>query len=60
MGTIKDYRKMVEQPWGKMFYEMIFKQLNIQNDKRIRILDFGAGPAEQRSRGQHVRKQECL
>ena len=43
MGTIKDYRNMVEQPWGKMFYEMIFKQLNIQNDKRIRILDFGAG-----------------
>ena len=43
MGTIKDYRNMVEQPWGKMFYEMIFKQLNISNDKRIRILDFGAG-----------------
>lgn len=43
MGTIKDYRNMVEQPWGKMFYEMIFKQLNITNDKRIRILDFGAG-----------------
>ena len=34
---------MVDQPWGRMFYEMIFKQLNITNDKRIRILDFGAG-----------------
>ena len=34
---------MVDQPWGRMFYEMIFKQLNIPNDKRIRILDFGAG-----------------
>ncbi len=34
---------MVEQPWGKMFYEMIYKQLNIPEDKRIRILDFGAG-----------------
>ena len=43
MGTIKDYRNMVEQPWGKMFYEMIYKQLNIPDDKRIRILDFGAG-----------------
>ncbi|MBR6228440.1 MAG: methyltransferase domain-containing protein [Eubacterium sp.] len=43
MGTIKDYRNMVDQPWGRMFYEMIFKQLNITNDKRIRILDFGAG-----------------
>ena len=34
---------MVDQPWDRMFYEMIFKQLNITNDKRIRILDFGAG-----------------
>ena len=34
---------MVDQPWGRMFYEMIFKQLSITNDKRIRILDFGAG-----------------
>lgn len=34
---------MVDQLWGRMFYEMIFKQLNITNDKRIRILDFGAG-----------------
>ena len=42
-NSINDYRKMVDEPWGKMFYEMIFKQLNIQNDKRIRILDFGAG-----------------
>ena len=43
MGTIKDYRTMVEQPWGKMFYELIYKQLNISDKKRIRILDFGAG-----------------
>ena len=43
MGTIKDYRDMVEQPWGKMFYDMIYEQLNIPSDKRIRILDFGAG-----------------
>ena len=43
MGTIKDYRNMVEQPWGKMFYELIYKQLNISDEKRIRILDFGAG-----------------
>ncbi len=43
MGTIKDYRNMVEQPWGKMFYDMIYEQLNIPSDKRIRILDFGAG-----------------
>ena len=43
MGTIQDYRKMVEQPWGKMFYEMIYNQLDLSGDKRLRILDFGAG-----------------
>ena len=43
MGTIKDYRNMVEQPWGRMFYELIFRQLDISNDKRKKILDFGAG-----------------
>ena len=42
-GSIKDYRTMVEQPWGKMFYDLVFRQLNIQNDKRLKILDFGAG-----------------
>lgn len=34
---------MVEQPWGKMFYELIFRQLNIPEEKRLKILDFGAG-----------------
>ena len=43
MGTIKDYRNMVEQPWGRMFYELIYKQLNIPKEKKIRIIDFGAG-----------------
>ncbi len=43
MGSIKDYRNMVEQPWGKMFYEMIYEQLSIPDDKRYKILDFGAG-----------------
>ncbi len=42
-SSIKDYRNMVEQPWGRMFYEMIFNQLKISNDRRARILDFGAG-----------------
>ena len=43
MGSIKDYRNMVEQPWGRMFYEILYKQLDIPDDKRSRILDFGAG-----------------
>ncbi len=42
-GSIKDYRNMVEQPWGRMFYELIYKQLSIPEDQRVKILDFGAG-----------------
>ena len=41
--AIKNYRNMVEQPWGRMFYELIFRQLDISNDKKLKILDFGAG-----------------
>ncbi len=40
---IKNYRKMVEQPWGRMFYDLIFRQLDIPEDKKLKILDFGAG-----------------
>ncbi|WP_050008338.1 class I SAM-dependent methyltransferase [Butyrivibrio sp. WCE2006] len=43
MGTVKDYRNMVEQPWGRMIYDLIFRQLDVSNDKRLKILDFGAG-----------------
>ena len=39
MGTIKDYRTMVEQPWGKMFYELIYKQLNISDERDVRLKD---------------------
>ena len=42
-GSIANYRSMVEQPWGKMFYEQIFDQLVLPSDKRLNILDFGAG-----------------
>ena len=42
-SAIENYRNMVEQPWGRMFYELIFRQLNIAEDKRLKILDFGAG-----------------
>ena len=42
-GSVYNYRKMVEEPWGKMFYEQIFNQLVLPADKRLKILDFGAG-----------------
>lgn len=43
LNSIKEYRKLVEQPWGRMFYEMIYRQLNLPDDFKLNILDFGAG-----------------
>ena len=38
---IKQYKQMLEQPWGKIQYEIIFAQLvHLKNKK---ILDFGSG-----------------
>ena len=42
-NTVQNYRNMVEQPWGRMFYELIYRQLNLPDDRRLKILDFGAG-----------------
>ena len=41
--AIRNYRNVVEQPWGRMFYDLVWEQLPIDNDTRLRILDFGAG-----------------
>ena len=40
---IENYRNVVEQPWGKIFYDIIYRQLEFSNDRRLKILDFGAG-----------------
>ena len=42
-NSIEEYRSLIEQPWGKMFYDMIFRQLNFPKDRRLNILDYGAG-----------------
>lgn len=42
-SSIEDYRKLIEKPWGRMFYDMLYKQLDLRDDKRLNILDFGAG-----------------
>lgn len=42
-NSIEDYRNLIEQPWGKMFYDMIFRQLNLSKDIKLNILDYGAG-----------------
>ena len=41
--SISEYRKMIDQPWGRMFYDLIFRQLLIPDCRRARVLDFGAG-----------------
>lgn len=42
-NAIKDYRRLVEQPWGRIFYEMIYRQLDLPNSPRLAVLDYGAG-----------------
>lgn len=42
-SSIKDYRQLIEKPWGRMFYDMIYRQIDLSNDKPLKILDFGAG-----------------
>lgn len=42
-STINDYRQLVEKPWGKMFYDMIYRQLSLPANPSFNILDFGAG-----------------
>ena len=42
-AAIENYRKMVDQPWGRMFYDLVYRQLDIPDDRRVKILDFGAG-----------------
>lgn len=41
MVNIKNYKEMLQQPWGKIQYEITFAQLAHLKNKRI--LDFGAG-----------------
>lgn len=42
-NSVKDYRELIEKPWGRMFYDMIYNQLDLRDDKQLDILDFGAG-----------------
>lgn len=42
-SAIENYRTMVDQPWGRMFYDQIFRQLIMPAEPKKKILDFGAG-----------------
>ena len=43
MNSVNDYVEMVNAPWGRMFYDLLFLQLNMKNSPKIKILDFGSG-----------------
>lgn len=43
LDSINNYRKLIEQPWGRMFYDTLFRQLDLSEDHSLDILDFGAG-----------------
>lgn len=45
MDNVKDYVDLVKAPWGRMFYDLLFMQLNIPRTTRLNILDFGSGLA---------------
>ena len=42
-SSIIDYRQLIDKPWGRMFYDVIFRQLDLPNEIPLKILDFGAG-----------------
>ena len=41
--SIINYRNTVDQPWGRMFYDLIDRHLDLPEKKKLKILDFGAG-----------------
>lgn len=42
-NSINEYRQLIDKPWGRMFYDIIFRQLDLSNNTPIKMLDFGAG-----------------
>lgn len=42
-NAIENYYNMVQQPWGRMFYDILWRQLNVSDDTPLKILDFGSG-----------------
>jgi S-adenosylmethionine-dependent methyltransferase len=40
---IEDYYDLVHQPWGRIFYDILWRQLVVEDKMRLKILDFGSG-----------------
>ena len=43
MDNVREYVELVKAPWGKMFYELLYEQLNIPQLPKLKLLDFGSG-----------------
>jgi len=41
--SIHDYLHLVKEPWGRMFYDLLYAQLPIPRTPTLAILDFGSG-----------------
>ena len=43
MDSVREYVELVKAPWGRMFYDLLFYQLNIPHTPKTKIFDFGSG-----------------
>ena len=43
MENIIDYVELIKTPWGRMFYDLLYIQLDVPQAPKMKILDFGSG-----------------
>jgi len=43
MDNVQNYVDLVKEPWSRMFYDLLFIQLELPQSPRLKILDFGLG-----------------
>jgi SAM-dependent methyltransferase len=43
MDNVKEYVELVKAPWGRIFYDLLFMQLDISQTPKLKIFDFGSG-----------------
>lgn len=42
-NSVNDYYELTKQPWGKIFYDLVWEQIDIENYQNLNILDYGSG-----------------
>ncbi len=43
MSGLNDYYNTIGQPWGRIMYDLLYRQLVLPDAPRLKILDFGSG-----------------